>query len=69
MIGKVAEQQNVHLPFSSRFNTKQRVVLLFFLATDLLRLNCDYKLTVKELDYVLNYLNHYFILNNETGVT
>ena len=69
MIGKIAEQQKVHLQFSSRSNPKQRVLSLFFLARELLRLNYDYKVTAKELNCALNHLNHYFMLERKTGDT
>jgi hypothetical protein len=66
MIGRVADQQNIHLQFSSRSNPKQRVVSLFFLTREFLRLNYNYKVTVKELNYALNHLSNYFILKNKT---
>ena len=69
MIGKIAEQQKVHLQFSSRSNPRQRVLSLFFLARELLRLNYDYKVTAKELNCALNHLNHYFMLERKTGDT
>ena len=58
LIRKIAEQKKVHLQFSNRSNPEQRVLSLFFLARELLRLNIVYKVNVKELNFkLLIYIN------------
>ena len=69
MIGAIAEKKDIHRSFSSRSNSKQRVLSLFFLAKELLRFNYTFKINLNDIKSTLGDVSGYFIIKIKTGDT
>ena len=69
LIGAIAEKKKLHKQFSSRSNSKERVLSLFFLAKELLKYSYIIEVSLQEIESAISSLSRYFTLEIKTGDT
>ena len=62
MIGIIAEKRKLHLHFQTNSITHRRVLSLFFLGKEIIRLNCQFKVTMRELIQAIKLAKHSIII-------